>query len=116
MGDGGRWFEKTAVASGEHVLQGHKQHLLDAGEIGLPDPPPSAFGDNRAEDRGLRGGTEQDLAADRRAEAADPVRVDIRPPLKILGTCDQVAVAGPANEVAWLPPCPLGSRRSTPYP
>ena len=86
--------------SGEHVLQGHEQHFLDAGEVGLPDPPPGPFGDNRAEDRGLRGGTEQDLAADRRAEAADPIRVDIRSSLEILSSCDQVSVAGPANEVA----------------
>ena len=103
MGGGGPWFEKTVVPPVRIRLQRREEHVLETGEIGLADPAPGALRDDRLEGRRLRGGFEQDLAADRGAETADAVGIDIRPALEILGACDQVAVAGPANGVALAP-------------
>ena len=66
---------------GEHPAE----PALDAAELGVVEvlgerALPGALGDDRAQRARVRGGLEQQLAADREPEPADPGRVDVRLP------------------------------------
>ena len=91
---------EDAVGGRHRRSDRREEHVLPAFDLGRADRETGALGDDRLEHGRLRGGHEQDLAADRGAEAADAVRVDVRAGLEVLGAGDQIAVAGPANEVA----------------
>ena len=58
-----------------------------------------ALGDHGTQPAVVRRGLQQQLAADRQSEAADPVRVDIGPPAEEVERGAQVALAIPSEEV-----------------
>ena len=75
--------------------------MADARQVGLADGVAGAFRHDRLEVGRLRGRHDQDLAADGEAEPADPVVVHVGARLEVLGAGDQVAVARPADRVAF---------------
>ena len=83
----------------------------------LAEREPGALGDDRLERVGLGGGHEQDLAADRGAEAADAIRD--RRPAGPGGTRPRRSGRGRRPSERGRPrspPWPRGSSSSTPYP
>ena len=74
---GGAWFENTVVAAVSIGFSGAKSTLFSPVRSASPirKPAPSETTALNAVD--LRGRFEQGLAADRRAEAADPSRIDV---------------------------------------
>ena len=58
-----------------------------------------ALGDDRLERVRVCGGVDQHLAADREADPADPVGIDVRAALEVLDRGVEVAVADPAEDV-----------------
>ena len=77
------------------------EHVAGALQVGLADGVAGAFRHDRLEVGRLRGRLDQDLAADGEAEPADPVVVHVGAGLEVLGAGEQVAVARPADGVAF---------------
>ena len=72
----------------------------------LSDAYAGALGDDRREPGRLRRRFEQDLAADREAEAADAVRIDVAAAAQIVDRAEQIAISGLADGVALAPALP----------
>ena len=74
----------------------------------LSEPDAGALGHDRLQTVRLRRGLDHDLAADREAEAADPLRVDVGTSAEEVDGGEEIAISGPTDGSPSLPPSPRG--------
>ena len=97
---GGRLSVKMAVADVATALPTISCHVrARAGELVANRAAARSLGDDRLQLRRLGGRLDHHLAADREADAADPLRIDVRAALQERDRGVDVALALPAEEV-----------------